>query len=71
MKLGEKKVGRKASYEKREELMHVSFRADKETIDALEIITAAAKAAGVIAPRSVALRRAIIAEAKRIKGDET
>lgn len=71
MRPGEKKTGRPASYEQHEEMVHVSFRADKETIDALETITAAAAASGVVAPRSVALRRAVIAEAKRIKGEST
>jgi len=67
MKLGEKKTGRPAHYEKREELTNVSFRADAATMAALKTITAAAAAAGVIAPRSVALRRAIQEAADRIE----
>lgn len=65
MKIGEKKTGRPASYEKREILTTVSFRADAETMRAIELLTARAAAAGVIAPRSVALRRAIIEAAER------
>ena len=67
MKPSVKKTGRPARYEKREELVHVTFRADAETLDAIKALTEAARAPGVPAPRSVAIRRALIDAHARLK----
>lgn len=67
MRKGEKKRGRPASYEEREPMPRVvGVRLDAEAREALAKIEAAVKAAGILSPRSVAIRRALIETAARL-----
>lgn len=66
-KRGYKKLGAPEEGEDREPLTKVSFKADGETLDAIEVITEDAREWGVVRPRSVAIRRAIIDSAERVR----
>lgn len=66
-KRGYKKLGAPEEGEDREPLTKVSFKADGETLDAIEVITEDAREWGVVRPRSVAIRRALIDSAERVR----
>ena len=66
-KRGHKKLGRPEDGDDREPLTKVTFKADNETLTALDVITEAAREWGVVRPRSIAIRRAIIDAAEKVK----
>lgn len=60
------KTGRPKNNERRRELVHVGFKADDKTMVALDVIVKQAKRQGVVAPKSTAIRRAIVEAAERV-----
>jgi hypothetical protein len=61
-----KPLGRPHIGEVREGLARVTFRADKETLDALKKLTVHVSGPGVRRPKSVAIRKALIEAAKQL-----
>lgn len=61
-----KKTGRPEQNEAREKLTKITFKADAETMAAIATLTSEASQAGVVAPKSVAIRRALIESANRV-----
>ena len=64
---GYKKLGAPEDGEEREPLMTTSFKADAETLAAIDALTEAATTWGIVRPRSVAIRRALIDAAERLR----
>lgn len=61
------KTGRPKNNERRGELVHVGFKADAATLEAIEILTAKARREGAVAPKSTAIRGALQEVAGRVK----
>jgi hypothetical protein len=68
---GRKRLGRPANDEAREDLHSVTFKADAETREAIEVLKAAVVAEGVHGPgaASTAIRRALIAAAAAVRSN--
>ena len=51
-----KKTGRPEKTEQRDELVHVGFKADTETLDAIDVLVAEQRKHGGVSPKSAAIR---------------
>lgn len=61
------KTGRPKIDEDRPRLRHVGFKADEDTLRALDALTRAASRPGARASRSVVIRRTLIEAAERLR----
>lgn len=57
---------RKAKDEPKPRLTFIGFKADVETVAAIQKLTAASARPGVVSPKSVAIRQALIEAAARL-----
>lgn len=64
--IGSKKIGRPSSTERREPLTLINFKADAETIEAIEQLEQAIGGGHVRGKRSLAIRRAVLEARDRI-----
>lgn len=66
------KKGRPTSGEERDDLVYVGFKADPETIDAIEMLTAAMqRQSGVLLSKSAVIRHYLIEAALQIRPKPT